>query len=303
MVMKMKKITKLVLLVLFLCCFSGLSFAEDELPVYFKISTLEMQISDATEKVNKALTDGGFEILGEYHPESNPKLYVIAYTRNDLQQICLKKNDRGILASILKIGFIEKDGKVEVSMINPMYIFYAYLDDDADKYHKELLNIDSDIKASLSNFGKEFSPFGGSEEADDLKKYRFMAFMPRFSDPVELNEFSSFNYGLTTINKNLETGKGNTTKVYELIFPDKKIAIFGIGLLDTEKGEAHFLPIIGEENIAAMPYEIILQGDEVSMFHGKYRFALHWPELSMGKFMKIMSTPGDVEDFMEELTK
>jgi len=64
-----------------------------------------------------------------------------------------------------------------------------------------------------------------------------------------------------------------------------------------------FLPIIGEENIAAMPYEIILQGKEASMLHGKYRFALHWPELSMGKFMKIMSTPGDVKTFMEELTK
>ena len=299
----MKKLIKFALVVSFLFSFCGLSYAEDELPPYFKVVTLEMQISDAAEIVNKALTNGGFEILGDYHPESKPGLYVVAYTRNDLQQICLKKNDRGILASILKIGFIEKDGKVEVSMINPMYIFYAYLGDDADKYHKELQNIDSDIKASLSNVGKQFTPFGGSEEADDLKKYRFMAFMPRFTDPVELNEFSSFNEGLTTINKNLRAGKGNTKKIYELVFPDKKIAVFGIGLLDPEEGEAHFLPIIGEENIAAMPYEIILQGNEASMFHGKYRFALHWPELSMGKFMKIMSTPGDVEDFMKELTK
>ena len=299
----MKKFITFSLLVVFLCSFSRSSYAEDELPAYFKVATLKMQISDAAEIVNKALSSGGFEILGEYHPESNPELYVIAYTRNDLQKICLKKDDRGILASILKIGFIEKDGKVEVSMINPMYIFYAYLGDDADKYHRELQNIDSDIKASLSNVGKQFTPFGGSEDADDLKKYRFMAFMPRFSDPIELNEFSSFNEGMTTINKNLASGKGNTKKVYELVFPDKKIAVFGIGLLDTEEGEAHFLPIIGEENIAAMPYEIILQGDEASMFHGKYRFALHWPELSMGQFMKIMSTPGDVENFMEELTK
>ena len=299
----MKKLITFGILLGFLCSFSVLSFAKDELPVYFKVATLEMSISDASEIVNKALINGGFEILGEYHPESNPDLFVTAYTRNDLQQICLKKDDRGILASILKIGFIEKDGKVEVSMINPMYIFYAYLGDDADKYYRELQNIDSDIRASMSNIGEEFTPFGGSEEADDLKKYRFMAFMPRFSDPVELNEFSSFNQGLTIINKNLASGKGNTIKVYELVFPEKKIAIFGIGLLDTEEGEAHFLPIIGEENIAAMPYEIILQGDEASMFHGKYRFALHWPELSMGKFMKIMSTPGDVKDFMEGLTK
>lgn len=83
----------------------------------------------------------------------------------------------------------------------------------------------------------------------------------------------------------------------------KKVAVFGVGLLDSEDGEKHFLPIIGEDHIAAMPYDIILQGNEVSMLHGKYRFALYWPELTMGTFMKIMSTPGDVEDFMQALSK
>ncbi len=64
-----------------------------------------------------------------------------------------------------------------------------------------------------------------------------------------------------------------------------------------------FLPIIGEDHIAAMPYEIILQGKELTMLHGKYRFALLWPELEMGTFMKIMSTPGDVEDMLEGLSE
>ena len=88
-----------------------------------------------------------------------------------------------------------------------------------------------------------------------------------------------------------------------MVYNNEKVAVFGIGLLDPEKGEAHFLPIIGEDNIAAMPYEIILQGNEATMLHGKYRFALLWPELSMKQFMKISSTPGDVEDVMEALTK
>ena len=37
------------------------------------------------------------------------------------------------------------------------------------------------------------------------------------------------------------------------------------------------------------------------MLHGKYRIALNWPELTMGTFMKIMSTPGDIEDTLEGL--
>ena len=68
-----------------------------------------------------------------------------------------------------------------------------------------------------------------------------------------------------------------------------------------EEGEASFLPTIGEDHIAAMPYEIILQDKTATMLHGKYRLALHWPDLSMGTFMKIMSTPGDIEDVLKGL--
>jgi hypothetical protein len=123
--------------------------------------------------------------------------------------------------------------------------------------------------------------------------------MPYFTDPVELNEFTSFDEGLKTIENNLKAHKENTTLVYKVIYPTEKVAVFGIGLQSKEDGESYFLPKIGEENIAAMPYEIILQGKTVTMLHGKYRLALSWPELTMGTFMKIMSTPGDIEDMLQ----
>jgi len=125
--------------------------------------------------------------------------------------------------------------------------------------------------------------------------------MPYFDDPDELEDFDSFEEGLATIRKNLKAGKGNTVKVYEQIFEGKEIAVFGVGLLDAEEGEAHFLPIIGEDNIANMPYEIILQGKEATALPGKYRLALFWPSLTMSQFMKINSTPGDIKDVLEEL--
>ena len=127
--------------------------------------------------------------------------------------------------------------------------------------------------------------------------------MPFFTDTDELNEFESFEQGLAIIRKNLETGKGNTVKVYEQLFEGKQIAIFGIGLQNTEEGETHLLPIIGEENVANMPYEIILQGKEATSLPDKYRIALFWPSLTMGTFMKINSTPGKIKDALEELTK
>lgn len=125
--------------------------------------------------------------------------------------------------------------------------------------------------------------------------------MPYFTDPIKLNEFSSFEEGLNMIQKNLKAKKGNTVQVYKLIYNQQKVAVFGVGLQSKEDGESHFLPKIGEDHVAALPYEIILQGKTATMLHGKYRIALHWPDLTMGTFMKIMSTPGDIEDTLEAL--
>lgn len=282
---------------------SILTFASDEIPPYYRVSSSDKSISELIPAIKNALTSANFEVIGEYNPGSNDDWYVIAFTRKDLQDICLKVKDRGALASVLKVGFVKKDGKTQVSFLNPMYLFYAYLMDEADTYKNQLTKVENDVKTAMNSVGTEMTGFGGGEEPDDLKDYHYMMMMPYFTDPEELHTFSSFEEGLNLIRKNLEAKKGNTLKVFELTFPEEEIAVFGVGLLDNEDGESAFLPVIGAENIAAMPYEIILHGKEATMLHGKYRFALHWPELSMSQFMKIVSTPGDVEDMLEELTE
>ena len=293
---------------IFLTCFiilTGSSAMADEVeyPAYYKVATIEGTISEIALSVKEALASHNFEVVGEYNPAANPDLYVICYTRKDLADITLKFEDRGALASVMKIGLKNNDGKVDVSMLNPEYIFYAYLYEDIDTHLSALLDIASDAKKAMSAVGDEFVPFGGFQERDDLDDYHYKMMMPYFTDPEELAEYDSFEEGLEVIRKNLEAKKGNTIKVYEVVYPEHKVAVFGIGLLDPEEGDADFLPTIGEDHVAAMPYEIILQDDEVTMLPGRYRIALHWPELTMGTFMKIMSTPGNIEDFMELITE
>jgi hypothetical protein len=127
-----------------------------------------------------------------------------------------------------------------------------------------------------------------------------MAGIPKFNKKVTVAELEGFEQALASIREGLSSGKA-TLKVYEIVKSDEETAVFGIGLNDKEKGEAHFLPIIGESHVAAMPYELIIQGNEVTMMHGRFRFALHWTELTMKTFTKIMSSPGDVEDAMKSL--
>jgi len=277
-----------------------ISFAQQTYSPYYKVADFDTSIADVATKVKDAINAGGFEVIGEYHPSENDNLYVICFTNKELNSLSLEFKDRGALASVLKAGFVKKDGKVALSITNPEYMFLAYWGNQLDGQQSKLTKISDKAKVAFSSMG-ELTPFGGSLEQDDLIDYHYKMMMPYFDDPDELGDFSSFEEGVKIIRDNLKKGKGNTVKVYEQIFTDKKVAVFGVGLWNKENGEAHFLPIIGENHVANMPYEIILQDTEATMLAGKYRIALFWPELTMGTFMKIMSTPGDIEDTMEGL--
>jgi uncharacterized protein (DUF302 family) len=284
----------------FLLLLGGLmTLAGQDLAPYLKVVETQKSIQDVSDEVQDALKQNGFEVLGTYHPANRSTLKVIAFTRKDLKNTVARVADRGALGAVMKVGLVAKDGKVTVSYTNPDYLLRAYLRDEYNTYKKTLGTFAGDLKTALSSVGTDFTPFGGTVRADKLAEYHYKIMMPYFTDPVTLGEYTSFEEGVRTIESNLKQKKGNTVKVYSLVYPEKKIAVFGVGLRDTEEGESHFLPKIGVDHAAAMPYEIILQNKKATMLHGKYRIALHWPDLSMGTFMKIMSTPGDIEDALE----
>jgi hypothetical protein len=270
---------------------------------YLRVAELDGSMDAAREKVVNTLSEKGYEILGQYAPGENSNLYVVVFTSDQLISLCKKSKDRGMLAATMKVGFQVEKEKIIVSLLNPEYLFYAYFREKMEdsSFKSSALTISSAIQNDIQGVGSIMEPFGGDLSSEKLMKYKYMVGMPKFDKPVELMEFDSFEKGLATIRKNLSAGKDSTTKVYEIVDQEKKVAVIGVGLLSLEEGEAHFLPIVGESHVAAMPYEIILEGKEATMLHGRFRFALHWPELTMGTFTKIMSSPGDVEDAMKAL--
>ncbi|MEN8204001.1 MAG: hypothetical protein ABFS28_15490 [Bacteroidota bacterium] len=272
---------------------------------YLLIGKLSGSIQDASKKTIEVLEADGYEVIGQYRPGSNPDLYVVVFTSSELKTLCKKSKNRGMLAAAMKVGFQNTGGSVSVSLLNPEYLFYAYFREKMEEsaFKSFALSLSSEIKNSMKKVGSMMTPFGGDLSTKDLIKYHYMVGMPYFDDPVKLVEFDSFDQGLSIIQKRLSNDTGKTIKVYEILDKESKTAVFGVGLPDAEEGEAHFLPIIGESHVAAMPYEIILQQNRATMLHGRYRFALHWPELSMKTFTKIMSSPGDVEDAMKTLVE
>ena len=296
----MKKLT--LIFVLLSGLFAIQVTAQEEISPYFKVAELSGSLADVTMQVKEIITNNGFEVIGEYHPAQKDGLFVICFTSDALKKLSLQFKDRGTLASVLKAALVKENGKYTLTILNPEYMFLAYWGEQLNGQDAQLTAMSNKVKSAFSKLGKP-TPYGGFEEKEDLPGYHYMMAMPYFDDPEELATFDSFEEGPKVIRKNLAAGKGSTVKVFEQLFEGEKVAVFGVGLWDQEDGEAEFLPKIGEGHIANLPYEIILQGKEATMLHGKYRIALFWPELTMGTFMKISGTPGDIEDMLEALTE
>jgi hypothetical protein len=276
--------------------------AQDELPPYFGVK-VSSGMDELKTEIQNLIQENGFQVVGDYQVADNDQLWVVAFSSDELKKLCEDFEDRGALASVLKVGVRMTKEDTEVSLLNPNYMFYAYFGDDYKMHAKELDAISQKAKEMISATYGTMEGFGGGLSPEDLEDYHYKVMMPYFDDPVELESYNSFKEGLEFIRKKIAASGAALQLVYEVVNESKQTAVFGVGYTDAEKGEPHFLPIIGERHIAAMPYEIILQYDQVTMLAGKYRFALYWPELTMGEFMKIMSTPGDMEDAMESVTQ
>ncbi|MDF1547898.1 MAG: hypothetical protein P1P88_08740 [Bacteroidales bacterium] len=300
----MRKTIKITLTGIFLFFFQQIIFADGGLVAFYKLGVQKGTIEKYQKKIEKALAHENFDIVGTYHPAKDANLMVIAFTRKDLIDITLEAGDRGIMAGIMRIGLVQKDNTVEISLLNPEYVFFAYLQDSAKKYEIELNQISLDIKMALIEIGDEFKPFITSSLTErELMEFRFLVRNPGFEDAVEVMKFDSFEQGVETIERNLQARKDGTYKVYELVFNKRKIALFGIGLYDLRKGEANFLDKLGKSHLAALPYELILIENKATILHGKYRFPLYWSDLSMSEYRKIYKTPRDIEETMRAITR
>jgi hypothetical protein len=205
------------------------------------------------------------------------------------------------LALTLRVALTKSDDGVIVSYTNPQYWGNAYWESDYDTVAELYEQLDEKLSVlgdgTKSTFGSEK---GLSEK--NLKKYRYMFGMERFSDVVELKEFESFEEAIEVIDGKF---KDSENLVYSVELKDKKLKLYGIAI-GGEKGEDHFLPIIDittPKHTAFLPYELFVVDNKAVMLHGRYRIALSFPDLTMGTFSKIMSTPGDIKKALKTCTE
>ena len=247
------------------------------------------ELATVSAAVEKKLVDAGFQILGHYSPKGIPSHGVVVATDPEMLAKVREMGGAHIVAAPIRIG-VSKTG--EVSYANPDYWYRAYLRTRFPQAESTV----RDLQARLAKALGAGAGFGGDESARDLPNYRYMVGMERFDDKKNvLAKHADFDAAVKTVQENLKKGVAGTSKVYELIVPEKKIAVFGVAMNSEDNGDAVIIDKIDvRERIAGLPYEIFVVNNEVRAFYGRYRLALAFPDLSMGHFMRIVYAPEEI---------
>jgi hypothetical protein len=239
--------------------------------------------------VEKKLSAAGFQLLGRYAPQDLPTHGVVLATDAGMLRSIRELGGATIVAAPIRVGFTT-DGAV--SYANPDYWYRAFLRTRFPKAEAAARSVQSRLAQALG----AGPGFGGDETAANLPRYRYIFGMERFDDKKNLlATHASFEEALKTVRDNLARGVAGTAKVYEVVLPERKLAVIGVAMNSPVNGDAAVLRKIGaEDRIAGYPYEIFLLDREVHAFYARYRLALAFPDLGMGTFMRIVYAPEEI---------
>ena len=235
------------------------------------------------KEIEKKLLAAGYKILSITPLDKKKKLTSIVFTCSALEMMG-DAPDRGFAASLrVLVDGINK----QISIINPLYISRAFMQDDFEKAIPE---------ASLKMLRKTFSDSNLTNSEDIVKfnllpKYVFMNGMPGYKDMPVLGKGSHAEL--------LHKAK-KSKKVLFVQELSKNRAVVGIKL---SKRTAKFIKKAGYANAALLPYPVLLENGEVKALDPKYYISVMYPLLKMGTFMKISTVPGAINNEIKKVFK
>jgi len=247
----------------------------------------------AAAAVESKLRGGGFKVVGKYFPKTLTGYGVVVATDDAMLNEVGAVGGPAVLGAAIRVG-VKADGSVAYA--NPDYWYRAYFRKAFDKREAAVKTLQARLQDTLGA-GKGQ---GGDEPSGNLANYRYMIGMERLdSSKSKLAEYGSFAEALKTVRDNLAKGAGKTAKVYEVVMPDRKLAVFGVAMNDAEHNDGDWIRKIDmQNNIAGLPYEIYIVDNEVNSPHGRFRIALAFPDVGMGQFMRISSLPNAIMEVM-----
>jgi len=246
-------------------------------------------------QVEGKLAKAGFNVIGRYAPTGLPGYGVIVVTDNAMLGTVKALGGSNIVGATIRVG-VKADGTV--SYMNPDYWYRAFFRDGFKVAERTVKALQGRLAKALGARGR----FGGDVAKGDLPQYQYMFGMESFdSDKNLLIEHLTFEDAVKAIQDNLARGTATASKVYEIVVPEKKVAVFGVAMNDAKEGEGWWVKTIGPDNIAALPYEIYVVGPKANHLFARYRIALGWPSVGMGQFMRIVEAPYIIQETLTQV--
>jgi hypothetical protein len=239
------------------------------------------------QEVASKLRAVGLSVIGSYSPKGLDQYGVVVATDDAILNAIRSLGGASIVGAGIRVG-VKSDGTV--SYMNPDYWYRAYFGKNFTRYRSAVKDADDRLRKALGAKGT----LGGDVPASTLADYRYMFGLESFDQPSLLKSYPSFDAAVATIQKNLARGEKQTSKVYEVVMPDKQLAVFGVAMANRSTGEAAWVSKLVPDQIAALPYEIYVVDNKAYALHPRFRIALSWPALTMGTFLKIGNTPTEI---------
>ena len=283
--------------VLLLClgCLS-LSVQAAKFKPFVSAEPVQGSIEDATETVKGKLTSAGFEVVGVYAPYADNSARIIGVTNKELKKNGGTHNKAGF-AAVMRVSVTANNGVMEVSYTNPPYHGMAY-------HVGTLANIAKQLSAALGG-GNTFGAKGLSK--GDLSDYHYQMFMPYFEDAITIASFSSHKKAVAAAKKSLAHAKSDMTQVWEVKVNDRQTVLGAQLNRGWWKGQIQKIMDKVDtgtpRSTAALPWEVLVTGNDIVYLPGRFRIALMFPDLTMSSFMNIMEVPGQMEASANKLSE
>ncbi len=270
------------------------AWAAENLKPFIMVSNSAGDAAAAVADTKSRLEAGGFKVVGEYSPYAGSNVVVVT---SDALLGQAAKSKFGGYGSVVRVSVTQSGDNVQVAYANPDYWAAAY--------QMEGL---TDVSSALAGALGSGTPYGSEEGLTEkkLRKYHYMAFMPYFKDHDELGEFGSHAEAVAAVNAKLASNTNGLTKVFEVALPGKDETLIGVGISQGEGADTYVIERVDLSDMkhtAHLPYAVLVSGNNVYSLAGKFRIALSFPDLTMGTFGSIMSSPGAIKDSLGTLAK
>jgi hypothetical protein len=232
-----------------------------------RLSAYYLSKMQSVQSIKKKLTAKGFNVLATDTILKGKT--VITFTNKELQAT-------NSYLSTLHLMVNKDDAEIRVQ--NPSYFASAYLKDYQYGDFKITLNRLEEVLTYMV-------PLPQKKDKRVLPRYHFMFGMPYLKDTITVsNNVTSFPKSIS----------------YSLQLPNGSVLIGH--KLSTKT--THFLEKIGQsKNAQLLPYESIIQNGHATILDPKYYLPLSLPNLRMGQFMKIATTPYNITKEIEKSYK